>query len=145
MNNFLSEEEKEENIDLNSLESQTSDEVIGNARQKAADAREGALGTNDQESELADIDNPDVDIFAALGGSAPDSAFAVGGKREIGFGEKLRKGMEAETGEKYSTAGAVASRLTPFAAKIQKVDANIRSRTLEEIYDGSAFDDTGYL
>lgn len=141
MNNFLSEEENQENTGISSLESQTSDEVIDNARQTASNAREGALNADGEESELSDLDNPNVDIFAALGGSAPDSAFAVGGKREIGFGEKLRKGMEAETGEEYSTAGAVASRLTPFAAKIQKVDANIRSRTLEEIYDGSAFDD----
>ena len=91
MNNFLSEEENQENTDLSSLESQTSDEAIDNARQTASNAREDALNTNDEESELSDFDNPNVDIFAALGGSAPDSAFAVGGKREIGFGEKQIK------------------------------------------------------
>lgn len=148
MNNFLSEEENKENININSLESQTSDDVIGNARQVASNARDDALNANDEESELSDLDNPNVDIFTALGGMAPDSAFDVKEPasnnietREIGFGEKIRLGMEAETGEHYSTGEAVAARLIPFAAKYKKSEANERIRALESIVDGTAFDD----
>lgn len=141
MIDFSLKDEAQEDVDINGLSVENSRGLIGDARKVATSARENAIDGQDNEEGLPDIINPDVNIFAAVGGRAPDSAFAVGGRREIGFGEKLRKGMEAETGEEYSTAGAAASRFTPFAAKIQKVNANIRSRTLEEIYDGSAFDD----
>ena len=148
MNNFLSEEENKENNDINSLESQISDDVIGDARQVASNAREEALNANDEESELSDLNNPNVDIFTALGGMAPDSAFDVKEPasnnietREIGFGEKIRLGMEAETGEHYSIGEAVAARMLPFAAKAQKSAANERIRALGSIVDGTAFDD----
>lgn len=139
MNNFLSEEENEENINTNSSMGQSQYEMLNDARKKVESERNEAVG--DEEGALSDIYNPEADFFKTIGGTAPDSAFAVGGKREIGFGEKIRKGMEAETGEEYSTAGAIASRLTPFASKIQKINSNERVNVLSEIYEGIAFDD----
>ena len=137
--NFLDESEK--NININGLMANTPEELTAGARQTAMDARNNAIGAKPEEEDLSDINNPNVDIFAAVGATAPDSAFAVGGKREIGFGEKIRKGVEADVGEEYSTAGAVATRTLPFASAFQNTLANNRVRVLEEVFDGSAFDD----
>ncbi len=116
----------------------TQDKESGNTRKKAESERNEAV---EREEELLAIDNPDVDIFAAVGGKAPDSAFAVGGKREIGFGEKLRKVLEAEIGDKYSISEAFWIYAVPFRRYIEKVEADARIALLEKIFDGIAFDD----
>ena len=81
------------------------------------------------------------DIFAASGLNIPGSGFAPEGSREIGVGEKLRRGMEAETGEEYSTGHAVASRVLPFAGRAEREQANEKTNALESLREQYALDD----
>ena len=117
----------------------TQDRESGNTRKKTESERSEAV--EGEEEQLLDIHNPEADFFKALGCKAPDSLFAVGGKREIGFGEKLRKVLEAEIGKKYSISEAFWIYAVPFRRYIEKVEADARIALLEEIFDGIAFDD----
>ena len=93
MSNFLLDDEMNENINLTSG-TQSPNDVVSDARDVATTARKEAVDTNGEATQLSDMDNPNVDFFAALGGTVSDSAFSVDGgaggavpeTREIGFG-----------------------------------------------------------
>ena len=81
-------------------------------------------------------DGYEEDFFKAAG--ARPGGFAVHGKRDIGIGEQFRAEREARTGERNSTASAIAKGIIPFYAKIDNIRADLKTQALEEIVDGSA-------
>lgn len=145
--NDLFDKDVEENASINDNIEKSPDEVVDTARLTATNTRNTLLNTPSEQHQeesriISDATNPDVDIFDALGDYGnPVESNSDSPSREIGFGEKLRLGAQADTGETFSTGEAVAMRMIPFASPVKKTESNNRIKMLEEIIDGIGFED----
>lgn len=58
----------------------------------------------------------------------------------MGVGEHARLSLQAKTGKKYDTAGAILRYMAPFGTQSEGIDANVRTAALEKLRSGD-FDD----